>query len=721
MATFLLEIGTEELPADFARLALPQLETIVHRDLLHRRLPHGEITCTSTPRRIVLLVDGLPEFASDSEDEFRGPPASKAFENGSPTKAAIGFARRFNLEPSQLEVREISKGSFVFARVLEKGLSSVELLCELIPDWVGSLQGRRFMRWSDGERRFSRPIRWIVALLDNTLIPVSFRDINPPICSANLTKGNRLHENSIQISTAIDYIPIVTNSGVYINRDMRKNYIRDLINQTSAEQNAVPDLPDALLDELTDLVESPIIIQGSFDESFLELPTEVLCTVMRVHQRYVPLFIKRDSDDLLALDAKKTLLPSFLCISNGLPSAKQVIKLGNERVLKARLADAEFFVKSDLLTTSHDRSTKLNTVTFAEGLGTLFDRVKRITWLAAKSIDLLNMSDTLAQHTFRAATFCKHDLVSQIVSEFPELQGIMGGKYLLAEGESREVSLAVLEHYLPRGSGDALPKSPAGAVLSLAERLETLLSIFAKGIRPSGSSDPYALRRSANGILQIIWGFDWQIDLNKLIELAIAYWIESLPGLNINTSILFNDLSEFFRLRMISLFEESGIDSDLVQSVAGRTIPIERLLLDPNDAKVRVNLLVEMRSSDQLNQVQEVVLRASRLAGKNNLDKNIVSANGIVKPELFEKSSEAKMLEVLNSLEPIVRSTSSDKYILLAQGLVGGSIALSEFFDGSQSVMVMTDNPSVRENRLNLLSILCNQAFTLADFIQIQS
>jgi glycyl-tRNA synthetase beta chain len=306
-----------------------------------------------------------------------------------------------------------------------------------------------------------------------------------------------------------------------------------------------------------------------------------------------------------------------------------------------------------------------------------------------------------------------------MVGEFPELQGVMGAKYALAEGEPRPVALAVLEHYLPRGAGDSLPSSDAGAVVALAERLELLLSIYAKGERPTGSSDPYALRRAGNGLLQILWERGWSLDLQGLLERSTAHWAELLPHCAVDATALSGDLGDFLRQRLLSLLEEEGVDPDLLQAVAGDTVPLERVIRDPADARQRADLLVSLRSSGGLAAVQAVVTRAARLAEKGSLATDVLSAAGVVDPSLFETRSEAGMLEVLNRLEPIATASGSDRYARLAEGLSAGSEALAAFFDGDQSVMVMADEPAVRANRLNLLSVLRNQAGVLADFSRI--
>ncbi len=719
MATFLLEIGTEELPADFARLALPQLEQLVQSDLAEQRLAHGLVTCTSTPRRLSVLIQGLAPGQLDLEEDRKGPPAEQAFKNGQPSPAALGFAKRCGIDATALEVRETPKGPFVFARVREAGRPSSEVLAQQIPLWIQALQGRRFMRWGEGENRFSRPVRWLVAMVDATVIPLTLRGSDPKVTAGQQSRGHRLWAEAVTIASADSYGETLASVGVEVNRASRRAAIKGAVDEAAAQLGARPDLPDELLDELTDLVEAPQLFEGSVAEHYLSLPAELLATVMRSHQRYVPLYRLTAEIDPLALDARDSLLPRFLCVGNGLAAATATVRRGNERVLKARLADAEFFVQADRAIASIDRREQLARVTFAEGLGSLRDRCERLEWFTDVLLELLPTSGINTAHARRAAHLCKHDLVSQMVAEFPELQGVIGAKYLLAEGEHREVALAVLEHYLPRGAGDRLPSSGAGAVLALAERLELLLSIYAKGERPSGSSDPYALRRAGNGLLQILWSQGWGLDLQALLQRASAHWAELLPNFTVDAAALAGELGEFLRQRVLSLLEEEGVPSDLVQAVAGETVPLARVISDPADARERAKLLVNLRRQGTLAAVQAVVQRASRLAEKGGLAVNVLTAQGVVKSSLFEKSSESAMLQVLNQLEPIATGSGPSRYAELAEGLSAGADTLAAFFDGDQSVMVMAEDPEVRRNRLNLLAVLRNQASVLADFSRI--
>ena len=716
MSTYLLEIGTEELPADLAESVISQLEMNVSNDLNSSKIKFSEIRVTTTPRRIGLTIEGLAPFSEDNIAERKGPPVSQAFHDGKPTKAAIGFARRYDVSPEKLEIRETPKGSFVFAKLIEKGKPIESLLAEYLPGWITKIQGRRFMRWGKGDFRFSRPIRWIVSLIDSEVLPFSISGCDPEIQIGNISRAHRLHGSELEIKNAKTYFDQLQDAGVTVDRNSRLSHINDLVLNHEKLKKVKPDLTEPLLNELTDLVESPLLVTGSFDESFLDLPPEVLSTVMKNHQRYIPIYKVNVELDPLSLDSRNILLPSFLCISNGLSSAKENIILGNEKVLKARFSDASFFIKSDLLINSSSRINKLKDVTFAEGLGSLYDRVDRIEWLTKLLTSKLKFDQEDIEKSVKVAHFSKHDLVSNMVDEFPELQGIIGSKYLLHEGESRDVCLGVLEHYKPKGTADSLPSNNLGKVVSLAERFELLFSIYAKGERPSGSSDPYALRRAANGILLILWNKDWQLNINEILNDSLIYWEKLFPSLSLNISSLTIELKEFFRQRIISLLEEKDIDFDIIQAVSGDTSLISKLLDDPTDVDFRALLLMDMRKNNTLNLLQTVVTRASKLAVKSSIAKDVIDPSGFVHKSLFEKECESEMFNVLEKLKPLAINCDHVKYKLLADGLVSSAETLANFFDGEGSVMVMTDDINLRNNRLNLLTILRNQSLILADF-----
>jgi glycyl-tRNA synthetase beta chain len=559
----------------------------------------------------------------------------------------------------------------------------------------------------------------LVALHGDDVINVEMPGADPVVRSDRYSRGHRLYGNQqLCIASADQYVKTLQKAGVLVDRDERSRLIRASIDQGAEAAEGEANCPDRLFEELVDLVEDPRVLQGQIAERFLQLPPEVISTVMQAHQRYVPLEIPGLDPDPLRLTAEAVLRPEFLLVANGLEQASALITRGNERVLGARLADAEFFLEVDRRQASATRRDALSRVTFAEGLGSLRDRCDRIERLTNQLLTDLVLSDSVATASRRAAHLCKHDLVSQMVGEFPELQGLMGGKYLLEEGESRDVALAVVEHYLPRGAGDELPSTDAGAVVALAERFELLLSIFAKGERPTGSSDPYALRRAGNGVLLILWNQGWKLDLNVFLAKAVEAWRELFPAFAVDTAQLTSDLSALLRQRITSQLEDDGYAADLVQAVAGDTVSTTRLLHDPLDVRVRIQLLRGLRDQGRLTAVQAVVQRASRLAEKGDLPLDVLSSTEVVDPSRFESASEKGLFDATERLNPLAERGA---YQELCDVLVESTPALEAFFDGDQSVMVMADDPALRMNRLNLLGVLRNQAAVFAQFELIQS
>jgi glycyl-tRNA synthetase beta chain len=722
LATFLLEIGTEELPADFARQAIPQLQQMVTAELDEHRLSYGAVRCTSTPRRLAIWVNDLEAQGAERKEERKGPPGNQSFKNGEFTEAALGFARRCGVEVGALELRETPKGAFLFAKVVEPGSKSTDVLVRGIPNWIKALQGRRFMRWGNGDERFSRPLRWLVAMLDQQLLELSLLNTDPIIEAGKISRGHRLGSQSVTITNAAEYQERLRAAGVIVDRDERAQLIKGYVNLTAAKLNCKPDLPRELFDELIDLVEAPLVVTGIISSNYLSLPSEVLSTVMRSHQRYIPLYAQNVDIDPLALTAEKYLLAQFICITNGRLEALAQIQRGNERVLKARLADAEFFIQADLAIASEDRRSQLAKVSFADRLGSLLERTERLEWCVAQLIKNLKTNDynveidnATEKAALRAAHFCKNDLVSQVVGEFPELQGIMGGKYLLAEGEDRETAQAVLEHYLPRGVEDDLPTSKAGSILAIAERIELIVSIYSTGERPSGSSDPYGLRRAGNGIILILWQQNWNLNLVDIIIIMIDYWQKIFPQLLINRQTLALDISQLLLQRLQGLLNEQGFEPDITLAVTSINRFGDTAITDVVDSRLRAILLTELRKNSNLHSLQAVVQRAARLADKGDLDRSIISPNDIINSKLFEKESENNMLIILEDLESICTSDKVN-YIELAAKLASSSQTLSEFFDGANSVMVMVEDQQIKNNRLNLLGILRNQANMLGDF-----
>jgi glycyl-tRNA synthetase beta chain len=456
--------------------------------------------------------------------------------------------------------------------------------------------------------------------------------------------------------------------------------------------------------EVTNLVEYPTAVVGKFDEEFLNLPPEVITTVMVTHQRYFPL---KKGD---------VLLPNFITISNGDPNKSAIIAAGNERVIRARLADAQFFYKADCDEHLETYLPELENVTFQEDLGSMHDKVDRIVEISLQIADQLDITEQERSEIESTALLCKADLVTQMVYEFPELQGVMGSKYALVSGESPTVAQGIFEHYLPRNAGDIMPQNLNGQVVGIADRLDTLISIFGLGMLPTGSSDPFALRRSANAIINITWDAQLPIDLDQLLKQGAKDFVVAHPE---KTSPL-SSLQEFFIQRLRTLLEdELGIDYDLVNAVLGENDEeyAQRALKDLLDLRDRAEYLQKIRDDGTLNQIYETVNRSTRLAAKGDLDTQQLEPQSVINTALFEKGSEQDFYDSLVELLPQTRTALEESnYQILVDGLVKLAPKVSNFFDGAESVLVMDENQEIRKNRLNLLGLLRNQARVLADF-----
>jgi glycyl-tRNA synthetase beta chain len=708
MSNFLLEVGTEELPADFVVSAIAQLQSRLPKSLDEQFLTPEAIEVYGTPRRLAVLIKGLPVQQPDREEEVKGPPASTAFKDGKPTQAAEGFARKQGVELNALEVRDTDKGEFVFALKKTPGRLATEILTELIPQWIFGLEGKRFMRWGDGDLRFSRPIRWLVALLDGDVLPVELVNGSETIKSDRLSYGHRiLHLSVVSIPQATDYVKCLHSAYVAVEPDERRGTIKEQV--ASAAHNLgghAPLYPD-LWEEVTNLVEWPTAVVGKFAPEFLSLPIEVITTVMVTQQRYFPVFTNEQFTELM---------PNFITISNGDPTKSDIIAAGNERVIKARLADGQYFYKTDLASPLESYLPRLEKVTFQDELGSVRDKVRRIEKIAAQIADQLAVSQAERSDILRAALLCKADLVTQMVYEFPELQGVMGSKYAAASGETEAVATAIFEHYLPKGAGDKLPQTLTGQVVGLADRLDTLVSIFGLGRLPTGSSDPFALRRASNAVISITWEADLPINLQQLLELSSADFVATHPE---KTSPVAS-LEEFFLQRIHTLLrEERNIDYDLVNAVLGENDAeyTARALKDLLDVRDRALFLQEIRNNGKLDEIYETVNRSARLATQGDLDTQQLEPTTVVRTELFQKPSEQAFYDALVDLVPQTQASQEQRnYQQLVEALAKIAPTVSTFFDGPESVLVMDSDPEIRRNRLNLLGLLRNHARVLADF-----
>jgi len=716
MSTFLLEIGTEELPATFVSEAIAQWQQLIPATLAEQYLTQDSINVYATPRRLAVAIAGLPAKQPDREEEIKGPPAKAAFKDGQPTKAAQGFAKKQGVALEDLEVRPTEKGDFVFVLKKTVGQLTAEILKELVPQWINKLEGKRFMRWADGDIRFPRPIRWLVALLDDAILPISLVNGSETITSDRLSQGHRvLHPQPIPINQATDYADTLKKAYIEVDSQQRKTKIQEQVTAVAKELKGTAEIDPDLLEEVTNLVEWPTAVAGKFDDEFLILPAEVTTTVMVTHQRYFPVLKPNQKDS-----KQKELLPHFITIANGDPAKSDIIARGNERVIRARLADGQYFYKADLEQPLESYLPELEKVTFQAKLGSMRTKVDRIVKVANLISEQLQLNPEEKEKSQRAALLCKADLVSQMVYEFPELQGIMGEKYARAGGEPEAVATAIFEHYLPRGADDILPETTAGRVVSLADKIDTLVSIFGLGMLPTGSSDPFALRRAANAVVNITWSANLGLNLHQLLAEVAADFTGSYPE---TSGDLLSQLYDFFLQRIRSLLqEEKAIDYDLVNAVLGDGDReyTERALKDLLDVGDRANFLQTIRQNGMLDKIYETVNRSARLAAKGDLDKEQLEPEKVIDPALFEKSCEEAFYNALVELVPQTKAARETRnYQQLVDALAKIAPTVSNFFDGPDSVLVMDKNPKVKENRLNLLGLLRNHARVLADFGEI--
>ncbi|AFZ24343.1 glycyl-tRNA synthetase beta chain [Cylindrospermum stagnale PCC 7417] len=709
MPAFLLEIGTEELPASFLSDAIRQWKERIPQSLEANSLNYEAVKVYGTPRRLTLLITGLPFQQPDKEEEIKGPPAQAAFKDGKPTPAAVGFAKKQGVELDALEVRPTDKGEFVFVNKKTPGRPLGEILTESVPQWVWNLEGKRLMRWGSGDRKFSRPIRWLVALLDAEILPLELENGGKTVKSDRITQTHRvLHPQPVTIPQATDYVNILRHASVIVDPEERANIITEQVEAAVQKLGGSTVFYPDLLAEVINLVEYPSAVIGKFEDEFLELPTEVITEVMVSHQRYFPVF--KD-------DYQQELLPNFITISNGDPQKADIIAVGNEKVIRARLADGRFFYEADKAKPLESFLHQLEKVTFQEDLGSVRAKVDRVVKIAELISNQLHLEEDKSQKIQRAALLCKADLVTQMVYEFPELQGIMGEKYALASGEDQEVAKAIFEHYLPTGAGDNLPTTLTGTIVGLAEKLDTLVSIFGVGLIPTGSSDPFALRRAANAIINITWFANLKIQLATLLEQITTDFATTFDK---DAAFLIITLREFFLQRIrILLREERQIDYDLVNAVLGENDPeyTERALKDLLDVRDRALYLQQIRNDGTLDKIYETVNRSTRLAAQGDLDKQQLEPTAVINPELFQKSTESAFYNALLELVPQTQAAQASRnYQLLVDALAKIAPTVSSFFDGADSVLIMDSNPDIKRNRLNLLGLLRNHARVLADF-----
>lgn len=682
----LLEIGMEECPARFVGPALEQIEGAIRQALASGRLGFDGVETYGTPRRLAVLVRGVSLFQSDLEEEVKGPPARVAFdEENAPTKAALGFAASQGVSLDALVVRETDGGAYVFARKLEPGRPAVEVLPSLLESILAGIHFPKSMRWGEGSVRFARPVRWIVSLLGDTVIPFTFGDV----ASGRTTCGHRfLAPGEIALGRADEYVARLENEGrVVVDVERRRERIRRQVEEAAASIEGEALLDEALLDEVTQLVEWPTALVGRFDRSYLEVPSEILITTMKEHQRYFPV-----------ADRRGELLAAFIAVSNGDEASVDEVRRGNERVLSARLADAKFFFDEDRKRPLAERVDELKSILFQERLGTVYQKVERVRSIvrsagAAFPGEVRSIAD-------RAALLCKADLVTHVVYEFPELQGVMGEKYALASGEPEAVARAIFEHYLPRYAGDELPATPAGILVSLADKIDTVAGCFGIGLLPTGSQDPYALRRQALGILRILLSHRPEVSLGQLVQRAIEEHGEVIA----DPEATFEAVMQFFSGRLRSLLTEKGIRHDLVD--AGLALGVD----DAVAAWERTEALARAAGTESFERLRTAYQRAANLAKKGRSEAR-------VDPSLFADEAERRLWEAVNAAsQEVAGCVAGGRYDEALRALSELQAPVDAFFD---AVLVMDPQEAIRENRLALLRSVVAAFSDVADLSRI--
>lgn len=680
--TLLLEIGTEEVPAHVMPGILSQLKENAAKTFEELRIEYKNIKTLGTPRRSALLVEGLAEQQADLSKENRGPAVNIAFDaDGNPTKAAQGFARGQGVKPEEL----VTKDGYVYAMVHEKGGQTVDLLGDTLKGLVDGLNFPNNMHWADLDYKFIRPLRWLVALYGQDVIDFEVANVK----SGRTSRGHRfLSEGDFEISNAEDYVEACRKASIIVDQNERCEMIRQQIAEVAAANGGQAEVNEDLLEEVLYLVEYPTALCGKFDEKYLALPAEAVITPMRDHQRYFP--VLKDGQ----------LLPLFITIRNGGKEHLETVQHGNERVLRARLEDAQFFFDEDRKKTLEQHGEKLKTVVFQDGLGTIYDKALRLEVLAGYIADAIGANEQDKKDAVRAAKLAKADLVTGMVTEFTELQGVMGREYALLDGETKAVAQAIDEHYMPRFAGDSQPASVAGRIVSLADKIDTIVGTFSRGLIPTGSQDPFALRRQALGIVNMLKEAQYHISLSQLVAKAMELLKIADAG---QQAKLQNDVADFMKLRLKNVLADAGIRYDVVDAVFVTVDDIYGVFL-------RAQAVNEAVKQDMEKTIQAFV-RTGNIARKAE-DVQAAVETGLL-AEQVEK-------DLYKAYEDAASKVEKE---IVAQDYAGAIATLSQlaapidaFFDG---VMVMDKDEKIKNNRLGLLKLVDNLICQVADFSKI--
>lgn len=683
----LLEIGLEEMPAQFMPPALAQLQELASKGLAEARLEHSDINTYGTPRRIALLVQGLATVQADLAVHARGPSVKVAYDGGgNPTKALLGFARGQGVEVGDIFQEEVNGVPYVFASRVEKGQPAAQVLPTLLHSWLTGLSFPKPMRWGWGEMRFARPIRWLVAMLGQEVLPLEGGGIK----AGNQSRGHRfVVPQPITLKQPHKYLADLEVAGVIADQDRRRDMVWQQVSQLAQAKGGIVLRDRELLEEVTYLVEYPTALWGAMDEKYMGLPAEVLITSMKEHQRYFPV-----------LDAQGSLLPAFIAVASGKPQHLDIIQAGNEKVLRARLDDADFFWREDQKLSMDTLVARLEKVVFLEKLGSVGQRSQRLMGITAWLAEHLRFTPKIKAWAQRGAYLAKADLTTHMVNEFPELQGIMGEKYALLAGEDKEVAQAVREHYLPRNAGDSLPESPAGTLLALADKMDLIVGCFCLGLIPTGSQDPYGLRRQAQGICLMAMEGQLPLSLSALVEQTYRCYNEKF-ALERSLDQVQADVGDFFAQRLRFLLGEEGVRYDVLDAVLAVGID------QPAQVRQRTHALTAFRKEEDFAALLTAYTRAANLAQKGE--------EGEVDADFFADPAEAQLWTEIQMARRSIAAAGTD-YIAIFQVMADLRPAIDTFFD---AVMVMAEEPEIRRNRLALLAAVVALMDGIADLSKI--
>ena len=683
-ATLAFEIGTEEIPAFDLKRATEQLTELVPASLDAVRIPHGDVAIYTSPRRLIAIVDAVADQTEALEEVFRGPAAKIAFdEAGAPTKAAIGFARGKGLDVDALERRDENGTEYVYAVRSVAAQSVAALLPEVLRGIIDGISWPKSCRWGTTREMFSRPVRWLVALLGDEVIPVQYAGL----VAGNTTRGHRfLAPGPHTVPCADELVSVVEGAYVVPTQAAREARIRAGVAAAEAATGYVAELPAKTLTEVINLSEYPTVMVGTFDEEFLKVPEEIIVDAMLMHQRYFPLY-----------DGGK-LTNKFIIVSNGDPEREATIVDGNERVVAARLYDAKFFYEEDLKQPLDAYVERLDEVVFQEALGTMRDKTERVVKLSARLTAAAGIAREEMHDIARAAYLAKADLVTAAVIEFTSVQGVMGSYYATAAGEPERVARAIAEHYRPRFSGDAIPTDVVGQVVALADKLDTICGLFAVGASPTGSSDPFALRRAALGVLAIL-ETGLPIDLVEAIDAALIIYREA--GLQFDNAAVRREIIDFFITREKVALRDAGVKADTIDAVLACGIE------EPMVLAARARALEAARTE----QPEVFADLATAFARANNL-RDVKLGTGYKKAELSEVEC-ALSEAVVAAEEAVATALREDRFADALVALAALRAPVDRFFE---TTMVMDDDPEVRANRLKLLNRFANAFAHVADF-----